>query len=107
MINQINCKIIKVPNRCLRLQTRMKYSLTETRTSSVETVSSSQLNMLNFIVTRFRFFRRVLELRLMPESLLSWCSRNLDGGSSAVVGLYSIKKRVISYIILRIEIRNP
>ena len=53
------------------IQTRVKYSLTETRTSSVVTVSSSQLNMLNFIVTRFRFFRRVLELRLMPESLLS------------------------------------
>ena len=48
----------------------MKYSLTEKRTSSVETVSSSQLNMLNFIVTRFRFFLRVLELRLMQESLL-------------------------------------
>ena len=56
----------------------MKYSLTEKRTSSVETVSSSQLNMLNFIVTRFRFFLRVLELRLIPESLLSCCWRNLE-----------------------------
>ena len=61
------------------LYTRTKYSLTEKRTSSVETVSSSQLNMLNFIVTRFCFFLRVLELRLIPESLLSCCWRNLEG----------------------------
>ena len=42
------------------------------RTKKVLRVSKSQLNMLNFIVTRFLCFLIFLQSELMPPTVLSW-----------------------------------